>query len=195
MTFPHLNRRTHLYLGLFLLPWFFLYGVSSIPFSHPEWGRSVYGDARWNVRFERPYELPNPTGDLKQVGADLMREAGFAGVHGAYRPNPNRVNVYIPSLRSATQVIYDAQRKTIRVEDREFRWDHWLTGFHARGGFQHDNFLNDAWAVVVDLVSVGFLLWVATGIYMWWHLPRQRNWGWVALGGGVLTFAAFVALL
>ena len=34
MTFSHLNRRLHLYLGLALLPWFFMYGISSVPFAH-----------------------------------------------------------------------------------------------------------------------------------------------------------------
>ena len=34
MTFAQLNRRTHLYLGLALLPWFFMYGISSLPFAH-----------------------------------------------------------------------------------------------------------------------------------------------------------------
>ena len=34
MTFSHVNRRVHLYLGLFLLPWLFMYGISSLPFAH-----------------------------------------------------------------------------------------------------------------------------------------------------------------
>ena len=34
MTFSHVNRRVHLYLALALLPWFFMYGISSVPFVH-----------------------------------------------------------------------------------------------------------------------------------------------------------------
>ena len=37
MTFPHFNRRLHLYLGLALLPWLFMYGLSSIPFAHTQY--------------------------------------------------------------------------------------------------------------------------------------------------------------
>lgn len=33
--FAHLLRRTHLYLGLFLLPWAVLYGVTAFLFNHP----------------------------------------------------------------------------------------------------------------------------------------------------------------
>ena len=32
MTFSHINRRTHLYLGLSLLPWLFMYAISSATF-------------------------------------------------------------------------------------------------------------------------------------------------------------------
>ena len=37
MTLNLILRRTHIYLALFLLPWFGMYGISSLPFSHPEW--------------------------------------------------------------------------------------------------------------------------------------------------------------
>ena len=35
MTFLHFVRRAHLYMGLFLLPWVVMFGVSSIPINHP----------------------------------------------------------------------------------------------------------------------------------------------------------------
>lgn len=33
----HVVRRSHLYAGLFLLPWVFLYGVTGLLFNHPTW--------------------------------------------------------------------------------------------------------------------------------------------------------------
>jgi hypothetical protein len=178
MKLLHYSRRLHLYLGLFLLPWFLAYGISSIPFSHPAWGQKIYGAPVWTTRLERQYELPvAPDGDLKEIAALLVREAGVEGSYGASRPNPRRINVYVHTFWRATQVSYDLEKKLLRAEDRRFRWDHFLTGLHARGGFRHGGFLNNAWAVVVDVVAAGFLLWVGTGLYMWWRLPRHRGWG------------------
>jgi hypothetical protein len=192
MTFPHFNRRLHIYLGLFLLPWFFAYGVTSVPFSHPRQG----GRADWTLRFERPYQLPLPaSGDLKEIGAALVREAGVEGAHGAYRPSPNLIEVYVYTFWDATRISYDSERKVLRAQDRRFRWDYFLTGLHARGGFLQDSVLDDAWAVVVDVVSAGFLLWIASGLYMWWHLPRHRGWGWLALAAGAAAFTAFLLVL
>jgi hypothetical protein len=196
MTFSHVNRRVHMYLGLFLLPWFFAYGLSSVPFSHPRWAQAIYGQPVWTLRFERSYQLPMPPdAALKEIGNAIAREAGIEGTHGAYRPNPNRINVYVHTFWKASQISYDTEKKILRAEDRRFRWDHFLTGLHARGGFQHDSLLDDAWAVAVDVVCAGFLIWIASGLYMWWHVPRHRNWGWLALGGGAGVFAALLWIL
>ena len=73
MTFDKFNRRTHLYVGLTLLPWFFMYGLSSIPFVH----RSA--PAKWTVRSERAYSLPPiETGaNLDVIGDKLIEDCGL----------------------------------------------------------------------------------------------------------------------
>ncbi len=37
ITFDKINRRAHLYLGLFLMPWLLMYGVSSFMVIHHKW--------------------------------------------------------------------------------------------------------------------------------------------------------------
>ena len=81
------------------------------------------------------------------------------------------------------------------MEDRRFRWDHFLTGMHARGGFEQEGILQRSWSVVVDLVSLAMIVWVASGLYMWWELPGQRRWGWLAIVGGVVSFLLFTMRL
>ena len=120
---------------------------------------------------------------------------GAPGAFSVSRAGKNRLNIYRFDFWSITRVTYDIDQGRIRVEDGRFRWDRLLTGMHARGGYQQEIFLNDLWAVVVDIVCVGFLVWIASGIYMWWLLPNARRWGTVALGGGLVSFAAFLVLL
>lgn len=201
MTFFHGNRRTHLYLALFLSPWFLLYGVSSIVFSHNQYfdGRDkAKGLPNWTVRFEKqPYDtaVPEGTGAALRPFADrIVSEAGLSGSYGAYRQGPNQINVYIHRPFQSTQIKYFINEKRLVAEDARFRWDHVLTGMHAKGGFEQGGW-NNLWAAMVDVVCLGFLLWIATGLYMWWHLPGVRRWGWLALGSGLVSFACFVAKL
>ena len=201
MTLSHINRRLHLYLGLALLPWFFMYGISSIPFAHTPFFERRDAAKRlplWTLRAEKTVDVPVPedAGGLRPLGAALLREAGVNGTSfGIYRQSPTQVNVYAYSFWQSTQLKYYVDQKKLTVEDRRFRWDHFLTGVHARGGFEQDSLLDRSWSLVVDLVSLSMLLWIASGLYMWWELPGQRRWGWVAIAAGTASFAFFTLRL
>ncbi|MEN3338395.1 MAG: hypothetical protein V7647_2071 [Acidobacteriota bacterium] len=201
MTFAHLNRRTHLYLGLALLPWFFMYAVSSIPFAHTQFFErrdAARGLPLWTLRSTHSIDLPVTGGqdELRALGAALLRRAGVsARSYGVYRQSPTQLNVYAYSFRHSTQLKYFIDQKRLTVEERRFRWDQFLTGMHARGGFEQESMLDRTWSVIVDLVCLAIVLWIASGFYMWWGLPGSRSWGWVTIAAGVLTFVLFTLSL
>ncbi|MFN7936286.1 MAG: PepSY domain-containing protein [Bryobacteraceae bacterium] len=199
MKFPHFNRRLHLYLALVLLPWFLMYGVSSIPFSHNQYFNELdqkSGIPLWTQRLERPYEAPVPEGNLRPLAKQVVMDLGLAGNYGAYRPPGSKyIEIYAATFLHATRARYFPEEKRITLEDRRFRFDQFLTGMHARGGFRHDGALEIAWSIVIDLFCLAMLLWIASGIYMWWSLPGLRRWGWLALGTGMASFALFLGRL
>ncbi len=201
MTYSHLNRRLHLYLGLALLPWFFMYGISSVPFAHNQFFEqrdAAKGLPLWTLRAERALDVPVPqdTAGLRAFGATLLKDAGVAATsYGTYRQSPAQINVYAYSFWTSTQLKYDIDRKKLTVEDRRFRWDHFLTGMHARGGFEQEGFLQLSWSIVVDIVCVAMIVWIASGLVMWWELPGQRRWGWVAILAGTTSFLFFTLRL
>ncbi len=196
MTFNHFTRRLHLYLGMGLLPWFFMYGISSYVFNHGQYFEEQFkarGVPLWKTRFEKPYDVPVPEGkELKELGARIMKDSGIEGSFGTYRQNENQINVYAHTFWWSTQIKYFVKEKKLVAEDRAFRWDHFLTGMHARGGFDQDSALSDLWAVLIDLVCAGMLLWIASGLYMWWKITPVRGWGWLALLSGLATFGIFL---
>jgi hypothetical protein len=204
VTFAHLNRRTHLYLGLALLPWFLMYALSSIPFAH-----TPFFDARdaakklplWTLRMDRTVAIqvpaePADATELRAFGAALLSHAGLNGTtFGVYRQNAKQINVYSYSFWKSTQLKYFIDDRRLTVEDRRFRWDHFLTGMHARGGFDQEGILTLSWSVVVDLVCLAMIVWIASGLYMWWRLPGHRRWGWLAILSGASSFLIFTMRL
>jgi hypothetical protein len=189
MTFDKLNRRVHLYGALVLLPWFIMYGVSSYPFAHPQ-----RGQPKWDVRLERDYTLPpaQPGDDLDAIGAAIMRDVGMSGAFGAYRNPAGNLQVHCPRFLGPSRITYFEDKHRLVVEDMQFKFSSFLTGMHTRGGFERASGLSKLWAVVVDLFSLATVIWVASGIYMWWGLKRLHFWGWVALGGGLGSFLIFL---
>ena len=201
MTFSHFNRRVHLYVGLALLPWFLMYGISSVPFTHNQFFErrdAAKGVPMWTLRSEHVVDPPIPQdpAELRDFGRTLLQQAGVdASTFGAYRQTPTQVNVYVYSFWHSTQLKYFADQKRLTVEDRRFRWDQFLTGMHARGGFEQDGLLDRSWSVVVDLVCLAIVLWIASGLYMWWGLPASRSWGWLAIAAGTVSFMLFTLRL
>jgi hypothetical protein len=198
--FLHITRRTHLYLGIFLLPWFFMYGVTSIPFSHAAWVQQrFYSNAgpEWTPRVDKPYDIEIPEGnDLRSTGERMLKDAGIEpGAFGAYREGGGRVSVYRHDFWRATRITYFPDQKRLKAEDKRFRWDHFLTGMHARGGFDQSSVLNDAWALIIDLVCLSMLVWIVSGLVMWWQIPGHRRWGFVAIAAGAAAFALFLVRL
>lgn len=196
MTFNHFNRRLHLYLALTLLPWFLMYGISSIPFSHGKLLDEWYNDGvpLWTTRFDRPFDMAVPPGDLRPLGERIVKDSGLEGSFGTYRDGKT-IKVYLHTFRKSTQFTYFPQEKRLLAQDRRFRWDGFFTGMHARGGFEHAGPLETSWSLLVDVVCAGFVLWIASGVYMWWQLSGHRFWGWIALGSGAALFVIFLVAL
>jgi hypothetical protein len=86
--------------------------------------------------------VPEDTAGLRAFGATLLKDAGVETTsYGTYRQSPTQVNVYAYSFWQSTQLKYFIDQKKLTVEDRRFRWDHFLTGMHARGGFEQEGYL------------------------------------------------------
>ena len=111
-----------------------------------------------------------------------------AGLRG-----PEIFQVNLTSFWRTTQIVYDAGKHSLVAKSRKKRFSEVLTDMHTRGGFgRRPGFLQTVWSVFVDIVQAAILVWVASGLYIWWHLKGLRKWGWLAVGAGFATFGLFL---
>ena len=193
MTFAHFVRRAHLYAGVFLLPWVIMFGVSTIPINH----NTSAAPPTWTRVAEHPFDAEAPAaGDnLRPLGRAMMNAAGVEGGYFVNRAGANQINVNHPDFMAPVRIIYNTGQHTLTVERRNFAMRQFLSGMHTRGGYDMDGVWDSAWALFIDVVCVGLILWIASGIYMWWGLPSTRRWGWLAMGAGIVCFAVIIATL
>ncbi len=193
LSFNKFNRRTHLYAALFFMPWFLVYGVSSLAFSHPTWFNR---EPQWNVLSERDYRFGPiaPDADLRTIAGKIQRDSGLEGEFGLYRSPENVFHLYRPGFITATEIVYDPGKERLVVRETPFRVMGVLQRLHTRGGFE-GSALNKAWGVIVDLVQIMMMIWILSGLYMWWSLRQLRVWGLLALGAGVASFTLFMLAL
>src|SRR5262249_15376953 len=133
ITFDKINRRTHLYAAMFLLPWFSVYGLSSFLFNHPQFRQPAKGTSEWAVRFEHEYHLaPIPAdADLRPIAAKVIRENGLPrGPYSVSRYGKGVFEIWQETFRTATRTNYFRETHRLVVEDSAFRWQNFLTRMH-----------------------------------------------------------------
>lgn len=203
---PHWNqaivsiyvKRTHLYLSLVLMPWFLMYGITSLPFNHSGLFQEWFADdgPDWVTVWEKEFRIGIPEGEDKRVTAKrILDEQGIDRLYGAWIPYNGRINIYLYDFRGHSELAYFIHEDRLVLRDRVFRWNEFMTSLHARGGYHQDSWLSDAWALIVDLFCLSMLVWIATGLWMWWQMKRVRLAGGIVMGAGLLTYLGFLFLL
>jgi hypothetical protein len=199
MTFDKINRRTHLYLGIALTPWFLLYAVSSVVLNHGAIVRATRkGPApQWTRLAEKPYHLPPITDDSDpwDLGEKLLIEQGMLGRYRAHFDDDDNLVVLRQRFSSTIRLTYFPKESRLLVEQKPLRWNESLTQAHFRAGFNYPYFVEILWAITIDLLIVSTLVWIASGLYLWIRLRRFRYWGALALAAGMASFLVVVLRL
>jgi hypothetical protein len=199
-SFNVLLRRLHLYVALTCLPWFVMYSITAIAFNHGEWFNApndLYNlsGPTWTTEQSWPCSVDVPAeGDVpREVAAQILEVAGIqADAFHAFRLGGRQVYVNISDFWATRRLAYDPDKQELSLYSRQPVTATTMTLMHSRAGYRHDSLLNDLWAFMVDATVIGILVWIATGLYMWWQQRSLRKLGGMALAAGVLTFVAFL---
>lgn len=186
-----LIRRVHLYLALFLSPWLAVYALSTMVMNHrtPRQSPPAWQPEREVTLRNGPPASATNTEMARRILSEL-------GMDGAFQVNQRRADGVLIVTRQYTfnnrRVTYTIADQKAVVERQNFRLSFWLEKMHRRRGFQHDSWVDDLWAASVDLVIIAMVLWILTGLWMWWELKKTRLLGAGFALGGIVLFAAFL---
>jgi hypothetical protein len=194
------NRKLHYYIGLYLLFFVWLYSLTGLLLNHSTWQFQQFWPSRTVSAEERLIQDPAPAADLEQA-RELMRQFGIRGeiTLPVGRPTSTRLEVRANRPGYNYLIVADLSQSWARLETTHVNgWGavralHEFIGASRVGSGTGRNWLvTSAWALSMDAVSLGLIVMVVGGYYLWWRLPRKRAWGVVALALGVLCCGAFV---
>jgi hypothetical protein len=191
-------RRTHLFLGMLLIPWMFIYAFSSFMLNHGPYFRQFRpGPDAWTRVWEKDYrvELPAAQEELRTVAGTILNENGLGGSNYGVRRNGQRAIINVPRFLHPMRVTYQGAEGKLLAEQRDYSWMEMFLNLHFRAGYGQPGTLQNLWGFLVDLVCVSFLVWVVTGLYLWWKIPQTRKWGWLAISAGCVSFVAVLLKL
>jgi hypothetical protein len=189
-------RRTHLYLGMLLMPWLLVYGLSTLTLNHGDWFQTFRAsEPQWLPLWEKPQPLTTPlqegNGNLREVVRGLLDSQKLEGPFFAQQQG-RRININVQNFIEPTRLTYDLDRQLLRAEKKKFTWVEVLLRLHFRAGYEGTGPLSVVWPIFVDLFCATLLIWIITGLILWWKVRDSRHWGWAAIGGGFLTIAVLL---
>jgi hypothetical protein len=197
MTFDKINRRVHLYLGLALAPWLLMYGVSSFIVIHQTWFKMAR-ERKWDLLFEKPYSRPlksqgvNNEPDLRTEAQAILKDCDMEGAFWVDKPKPDVIHIDRFNFWNSTSLTYSIKDQKLKAERMRMRLRETIVRLHFRGGYHQNGFWNTFWGLVVDIACIGIIIWVASGLVMWWRLRFLRTWGAVAIAAGIFSFVLLV---
>ena len=190
--FDKVNRRTHLYLGLFLMPWLLMYGVSSFIIIHQPWFEADKRDV-WQLLYEKEYHRAvNSEADLRATAQEMLKDCNLEGAFWVEKPNPDTLHIDRFGFWESTRLTYAIKEQKLRVEHQKMNVPQAVMRMHFRGGYDQPSFWDKFWGLLVDVACIGIIIWLVSGLVMWWRLPRLRTWGGIAVGGGILSFLLLI---
>jgi hypothetical protein len=192
------NRKLHYYLGLYFLFFLWLFAFTGLLLNH-SWKFSEFWPNRTVSTLDRVINASRTVSDVDRA-RDAMRQLGIVGEieWTATRPSSTLFEFRASRPGQNYNVAVDDTGRAQVEETRINAWGimrvlHTFTGMRANDTRnQRDWALTTLWVVSMDAVSVGMVVMVLGGLYMWYGLPAKRKGGLAALLLGTAICCIFV---
>lgn len=194
-----LNRKLHIYAGLFLLLFVLLFSGTGLILNHPQWKFAQFWPQRETSASDRAITWPTETDSLERA-QNLMTQLDIAGEIEGITVTPDERRLDIRVVRPGAIIDIKTDRATQRARVEQIHVNTWgvMNMLHSFSGVrltepakQRDWVLTRLWSLSMDLLSVGLIVLSLGGLYMWLGTRRRRGFGWVVLLAGVICCAVF----
>ncbi len=181
-----LLRSVHLVLGVAVVLFLLMYGISAVQMAHPKWFSLKPSSSEQRVMLS-----PGIAEDARAVAADLRREGIRGELRGINETGAGfQFEIERPGVSYEVEYFRSEHQARVRSHTRGFLA--MLNRIHHIAGMSHGYGPVDAWGTLVLIVSIMLIAIGVTGIYLWFHVHRERTIGIVLLG---LNLAICLTLL
>lgn len=195
------NQKLHVYAGLCLLVFVWLFAVSGLLLNHPKWTFAQFWPDRHESSTEQPVQLRPASTDMARA-RDLMAQLGLSGEIDQLKVSADRFEFRLMTPSQITTVGVDLSGSRAHIQQiRVNGWGvlsalHHLTGVHQdMPALARNSTGAQLWCAVVGVVSVGLLLQVLGGLCIWLHRRERVVIGIAALLLGTFSCGFFLFVL
>ncbi len=192
-------RSLHLYFGLFISPFVLIFSLSVLFFNHPQAVNRLFPVKPLPVSKQKLDKIPYDTTDLLTAKA-IIQKIGVKGEIDFISQNQDRISFPVKQPGLRTQITVNKQTDSVYImpqmegSARAITYLHSMPGAHNQAIRGNSGFVK-VWRILADVVVYVVLFLSVSGVFLWYFLRVERNFGLFSLGLGVVIFTALLLLI
>lgn len=198
MNFQRLNRKTHIYLGLFFLLFVWLFAFSGLILNHGGWKFASFWEEREETTEE--FHLPHEVLQSKSINSitDYLRLTGEARVQ---RQSTELLELRVESPGMVNDIHVDLRQGN--GTRKQLKYNVWgkLRGLHTFNGVNNGKpsdspnwIITNIWRYSMDAIAIGLILTCLTSWIMWFKVRQEYKLGYVTIAVSFILAGYFVFL-
>jgi len=199
LRWDHLMCVSHLYTGLFLVPWMLIYAISGFCLNHMTWfTETLHLAPTWKVEREISFKPGAGFPEVPEEQAEaILKSLELKGPHQIMgTPDASQLTMLRFCCTGHYRITWHRPESRLVVEKQQpFSFYSLVNCLHFQHGYGQPYFAPLVWGVAVDAVTVSTVIWIISGIWLWARRPRQRLLGGACLIAGSLLFVLLAVLL
>jgi len=196
------NQKIHIYLGLFLLFFMLMFGISGVLLNH-HWEFANSWEHRKEISYNKSIEISNER-EEHTLALEIRNKLNLNGSIDNLRFSNDSIFLNFNTSKPGTHYSIQANLYDGNVSIAETKLDSWGTmrALHTlrnptlkEQSNRHQAIIASIWGISMDIVSAGLILICLGSWYMWMQLKRKRFYiGLVSLTGGFILCIYYLLL-
>jgi hypothetical protein len=197
------NLKIHIYIGLYLLFFIWLFGFSGLLLNH-HWQFANFGEERKEISYEKTIQISKEREQYQLVN-EIMNKINLNGSISNVRFSDDSILLNFIISKPGTRYDIRANLNDGNIMISEMKFNKWgiMRALHVlrnptlkEQGDRYQTALVSIWGFSMDIVSVSLILLCFGGWYLWIKAPRKRFYlGLISIAGGFILCICFLLLL
>lgn len=188
------NRKIHIYLGLYLLFFMWLFGFSGLLLNH-HWEFANFWENRIETGYDKTIQISEER-DQEALVHEIMNKLNLNGSVNNLIFSTDSVFFNFVISKPGTRYVVKANLNNGKIMITEMKLNNWgiMRILHTsrnpsskEQSERYPSIIASIWSISLDIVSVGLIVMCLGGWYVWMQAQRKRFYlGLVSITGGFI---------
>ena len=195
------NRKLHIYIGLFLLLFIWVFSISGLVLNHGEWKVTSFWDQRKESEIITPVNIPATPDSISMI-SDFMDQLNISGEVSNVKISSESIDLMVVIPGTVRNIHVDLKNKVSSQKIMVYNLWGKMRTLHTFNGVNKTDpeikpnwIVTRIWKAAMDVIAIGLIILCISSWFMWYEVKKNYNKGMYVLIMGFASALFFVFLV